>query len=95
MKRLGFLLVVVCLVGAGCDDDDAPSPSSQPLVFSALLSPANEVPAIAISGYVSDEDRDRALGTGYRALVPKPIDVEVLFDLIHDLKLPQLSSADK
>lgn len=47
MKRLGFLLVVVCLVGVGCDDDDDPSPSSQPLVFSTLLSPANEVPAIA------------------------------------------------
>ena len=53
------------------------------------------VPAIAISGYASDEDRERALGTGYRALVPKPIDVDVLFDLIHDLKLPQLAPADK
>ncbi|HET8781503.1 MAG TPA: response regulator [Pyrinomonadaceae bacterium] len=55
----------------------------------------NEVPAIAISGYASDEDRERALGTGYRALVPKPIDVEELFDLIHGLNLPQLSSATK
>lgn len=47
MKRLGFLLVVVCVMGVGCDDDDDPAPSSQPLVFSALLSPSNEVPAIA------------------------------------------------
>jgi signal transduction histidine kinase len=55
----------------------------------------NEVPAIAISGYASDEDRERALSTGYRALVPKPIDVEELFNLIHGLNLPQLSSASK
>lgn len=54
----------------------------------------HDVPAIAISGYASDEDRERALGTGYRALVPKPIDIEELFDLIHDLKLPQMSSVD-
>jgi signal transduction histidine kinase len=54
-----------------------------------------DVPAIAISGYASDEDRERALGVGYHALVAKPIDVEALFALIHDLKLPQLSSANK
>ena len=55
----------------------------------------DEVPAIAISGYASDEDRERALGTGYRALVAKPIDVDVLFDLIHNLNLPQVSPANK
>ena len=47
----------------------------------------NGVPAIAVSGYASDEDRHRALSVGYLTLVPKPIDVDVLFDLIHDLKL--------
>ena len=47
-----------------------------------------EVPAIAISGYASEEDRERALSVGYLALVPKPIDVEVLFGLIQDLKAP-------
>ena len=46
------------------------------------------VPAIAISGYASDEDRRKALGVGYLALMPKPINVDALFDLIHDLKLP-------
>lgn len=50
------------------------------------------VPAIAISGYASEEDRERALGTGYHALVAKPIDVDILFNLIHDLNLPQFSS---
>src|SRR6185295_14450028 len=38
-----------------------------------------EVPAIAISGYASEEDRARALEVGYLALVPKPIDVDELF----------------
>ncbi len=47
-----------------------------------------DVPAIAISGYASEEDRERALAAGYLALVPKPIDVEALFALIHDLKAP-------
>lgn len=46
-----------------------------------------KVPAIAISGYASDEDRQRALHAGYLALVPKPIDIDGLFDLIHELKV--------
>ena len=48
------------------------------------------VPAIAISGYASEEDRERALSVGYVALVPKPIDVDALFSLIQDLKAPVL-----
>jgi signal transduction histidine kinase len=47
-----------------------------------------DVPAIAISGYASEEDRERALSVGYLALVPKPVDIDVLFTLIHDLKAP-------
>jgi signal transduction histidine kinase len=46
------------------------------------------IPAIAISGYASDEDRRKAIGVGYLALVAKPIDVDALFTLIHDLKIP-------
>jgi signal transduction histidine kinase len=53
-----------------------------------LLPGLSDVPAIAVSGYASEEDRERALAVGYLALVPKPIDVDVLFDLIHDLKAP-------
>jgi signal transduction histidine kinase len=51
-----------------------------------------EVPAIAISGYASDEDRARALEVGYLALVPKPIDVDELFSLINSLKRPVVSA---
>ena len=49
-----------------------------------------DVPAIAISGYASEEDRERALAVGYLALVPKPVDIDALFTLIQDLKAPAL-----
>lgn len=46
MKRSGVLLLALCVLGvAGCDDDSA-SPTNLPLVFSAQLSPANEVPPV-------------------------------------------------
>jgi len=48
----------------------------------------SDVPANAISGYASEEDRGRALAAGYLALVPKPVDIDVLFTLIQDLKAP-------
>jgi hypothetical protein len=48
MKRFGLLVLVLACVGvAGCDDDDGAAPSSLPVVFSALLSPANEIPAVS------------------------------------------------
>jgi len=55
-----------------------------------LLPGLSDVPAIAISGYASEEDRERALSVGYLALVPKPVDVDTLFTLIQDLKSPAL-----
>ena len=51
-----------------------------------LLPGLRAVPAIAVSGYASEEDRERALAVGYLSLVAKPIDVDVLFNLIHDVK---------
>jgi hypothetical protein len=45
MNRWGLLVVVTCVLAAGCDDSST-GPSNPPLVFSALLSPANEVPPI-------------------------------------------------
>lgn len=53
-----------------------------------LIPGLSEVPAIAISGYASEDDRERALAVGYMALVPKPIDVDILFSLIQELKAP-------
>ena len=46
-----------------------------------------EVPAIAISGYASEEDKQKALNVGYRSLLAKPIDPDSLITLIHDLNL--------
>ena len=43
------------------------------------------VPAVAISGYAMDEDRERALNVGYVAHLPKPIDVDNLFALIREI----------
>jgi len=55
-----------------------------------LLPNLKEVPAIAVSGYASDEDRARALEVGYIALIPKPIDVDNLFLLIQNLLHPSV-----
>lgn len=49
-----------------------------------------DVPAIAISGYASEEDRERALAVGYLALVPKPVDIDALFNLIQEIKAPAI-----
>lgn len=46
MVRSGLLVVGLCLVLAGCDDSPSSS-STAPVVVSAQLSPANEVPPIA------------------------------------------------
>ena len=47
MKRFGVLFLGLCLLAvAGCSDDST-SPSDLPLVFTATLSPSNEVPPIA------------------------------------------------
>src|SRR5262249_15229720 len=57
-----------------------------------VLPGLKEVPAIAVSGYASDEDRARALEAGYIALIPKPIDVDTLFILIQNLLRPAVSA---
>jgi hypothetical protein len=47
MNRRALLAVAACVLVMGCGDDDATtSPSGAPLVFTALLSPANEVPPV-------------------------------------------------
>jgi hypothetical protein len=48
MHRRVLIVLAACafLVGCGDDDNGPTSPSSAPLVFTAILSPAEEVPAI-------------------------------------------------
>ncbi len=55
----------------------------------------SQIPAIAISGYASQDDRQHALKVGYAALVAKPIDVEALFALIEELRLGAMSSPNQ
>lgn len=43
------------------------------------------VPAIAISGYAMDEDRERSSSAGFVAHLAKPVDVDALFALIQKL----------
>jgi CheY-like chemotaxis protein len=42
-------------------------------------------PAIAVTGYARDEDRERALSAGFEAHVTKPYDIEELVKLIGSL----------
>lgn len=44
-----------------------------------------QTPAIALTGYVSVQDRDLALQAGYQEHLPKPVDSEKLLELLVDL----------
>jgi signal transduction histidine kinase len=44
-----------------------------------------DIPAIAISGYAMDGDRDRALSSGFSAHLAKPVEINDLFALIRRL----------
>jgi hypothetical protein len=47
MNRCAILMLATCLVAVGCgDDDNGTGPSGGPMVFTADLRPANEVPPI-------------------------------------------------
>ena len=44
-----------------------------------------QVPAVALTGYASLQDRDRALDFGFQEHLPKPVDLEKLIELIKKL----------
>jgi signal transduction histidine kinase len=46
-----------------------------------------KVPAIALSGYAMDEDRDRALAAGFTLHIAKPVDPDNLLSIIRQLAL--------
>jgi hypothetical protein len=47
MKRSGVLLLTVCVLVAGCDEENGdPGPSNQPLVFTANMTAAQETSAV-------------------------------------------------
>ena len=45
----------------------------------------SEAPAIAVTGYARDEDRNRALAAGFQAHIGKPYDIEALVEMIVSL----------
>jgi signal transduction histidine kinase/ActR/RegA family two-component response regulator len=51
------------------------------------------VPAIALTGYVSHQDRSAAIAAGFQEHVPKPLDVEYLIESIARLAAPRIESS--
>ncbi|HEY0321366.1 MAG TPA: response regulator [Pyrinomonadaceae bacterium] len=43
------------------------------------------IPALAITGYATEEDRERALAAGFTAHIAKPVDPDELFQLVQKL----------
>lgn len=46
---------------------------------------SGDVPAIALTGYASSQDRARALEAGYQEHLAKPVDIEILVELVKNL----------
>jgi signal transduction histidine kinase/CheY-like chemotaxis protein len=53
-----------------------------------------ETPAIALTGYVSVQDRKLALDAGYQDHIPKPVNPNVLLELLVRLRTSRLHSAE-
>jgi CheY-like chemotaxis protein len=43
------------------------------------------IPALAITGYATEEDRARAIAAGFTAHIAKPVDPDELFQLVQKL----------
>jgi CheY-like chemotaxis protein len=43
------------------------------------------IPALAITGYATEEDRERAIKAGFTAHIAKPVDPDELFELVQKL----------
>lgn len=89
MKRWGWILLAACAFAAGCGDDNGTGPTNAPLVFTARLSPANEVPPIGNaesggSGAVQITiDQTTRIPTFYWQLTGFPSDSRLIAAHIH------------
>jgi hypothetical protein len=87
MTRWGLIAVVTCVIAAGCGDDNGSGPSNAPLVFTADLRPANEVPPVgnAESGGRGNVQItvDNNTATFYFQLTGFPADTRVVGAHIH------------
>ena len=55
--------------------------------FESRLPPeqGGQTPAIALTGYVSPEDRHHAMEVGYQEHLSKPVDIDELLNLVRKL----------
>jgi signal transduction histidine kinase/ActR/RegA family two-component response regulator len=53
-----------------------------------------KTPAIALTGYVSVQDRKLALDAGYQDHIPKPVNPNILLELLVELKVDRKRSAE-
>jgi CheY-like chemotaxis protein len=49
------------------------------------VAPGRGIPAIAVTGYARDEDRQRAIGAGFVAHIPKPFDPDTVIATVAKL----------
>jgi CheY-like chemotaxis protein len=66
-------------------DISMPRHNGYELIHKVLTTPnkSKDIPAIAVTGYASHQDRDRVLAAGFRAYISKPFDPE---DLVREIK---------
>jgi CheY-like chemotaxis protein len=83
LQYLDYVLPDVMLVDIGM-----PVVNGFELIQRLRQRPADQgglVPAAALTGYISGEDRDRALATGFQAYLLKPVDPPVLVETVRSL----------
>ena len=79
-------------------DVGLPNEDGYDLIRKVRSLPAHEggaTPAIALTGYVSQQDRSTAITAGFQEHIPKPVDVDNLIDLIGRLASSHTKSLPK
>jgi CheY-like chemotaxis protein len=61
------------------------TPDSSLITHHSLLNTAQSIPAIALTGYATAKDRERALAAGYQLHLAKPVEPEALVAAILSL----------
>jgi CheY-like chemotaxis protein len=78
-------------------DIGLPGEDGYDLIRKVRAQPFNEggqIPAIALTGYVSMQDRNLALAAGYQDHLPKPVDPNMLLELLAKLRDGRERAAD-
>ena len=78
-------------------DIGLPGEDGYDLIRKVRALPSSEggrTPAIALTGYVSVQDRKLALDAGYQDHIPKPVNPHVLLELLAELRFAPLHSAE-